>query len=104
MLPQSGLFIGNPVDNLAAFLNNKTPDGIRFTVVGGFDPQPLQGQATQQVITAHQSGAEIIFGGHSKGAMLAFYLAENASAGEQKIPWLTNPILIAVYHSPQIDL
>jgi hypothetical protein len=72
-----GLFIGNPVDKLAAFLNSKTPDGIHFNVVGGFDPQPLQGQITQQVITAHQSGAEIIFGGHSKGAMLAFYLADH---------------------------
>lgn len=71
-----GLFIGQPVDDLAAFLNSKTPDGIHFNVVGGFDPQPLQAQITQQVVTAHQGGAEIIFGGHSKGAMLSFYLAD----------------------------
>ncbi len=72
-----GLFIGQPVDDLAAFLNSKTPAGIHFNVVGGFDPQPLQGPITQQVVTAAQSGAEIIFGGHSKGAMLAFYLADH---------------------------
>ena len=31
-----GLFIGQPVDELAAFLNKMTPAGIHFNVVGGF--------------------------------------------------------------------
>lgn len=71
-----GLWIGQPVDDLAAYLNANTPAGVHFNTVGGLDPQPLQSQITQQVIAMHQAGADIIFGGHSKGAMLTFYLAD----------------------------
>ncbi len=71
-----GLLIGHPIDQLAAFLNTHTPTDVHFKTVGGIDPHPHQGQITQQVVDAQRAGAEVIFGGHSLGAMLTFYLAD----------------------------
>jgi hypothetical protein len=71
-----GLAIGYPIDDLAAYLNANTPGGIHFNVVGGADPQPLQSEIEDQVVAAIKGGAQAIFIGHSKGAMLTFYLAD----------------------------
>lgn len=70
-----GLLIGWPVDTLAAWLNEETPEGIHFDVVGGADPQPLAGEIIANLIARDDAGFTIIFGGHSMGAMLSFYAA-----------------------------
>jgi hypothetical protein len=81
-----GLLVGQPVDDLAAFLNQNTPNGVHFNTVGGADPQPYQPQITQQVIDAKNGGADIIFGGHSMGADLAFYLADQLKSLNIRAP------------------
>ena len=81
-----GLVAGYPVDNLAAYLNANTPDGVHFNTVGGADPQPHQSEITQEVIATHNGGADIIFGGHSMGADLTFYLADELKRRNVRAP------------------
>ena len=75
-----GLLIGEPIVELAAYLNAETPNGIHFNVVGGLDPQTEQDQITKDVEDDIAKGKEVIFIGHSKGAMLAYYLADSLKA------------------------
>lgn len=72
--------VGQPVETLAAYLNAKTPDGVHFNVVGGIDPQPGAQAIIDDLIAAAKNGAVVIFIGHSKGAMLAFYAADAMKA------------------------
>lgn len=71
-----GLLVGQPVNDLAAWLNAKTPDGVHFNIVGDADPQPEAQQIVGQMVEANRNGSVPIFVGHSKGAMLAFYAAD----------------------------
>lgn len=69
-----GLGLLQPIDDLAQWLNDNTPNNVHFDTVGGFDPM-----VQQQDIIARLSGAfagrrKLIFIGHSKGAMLGFYV------------------------------
>lgn len=57
--------IGWPIDQLAAWLTAK---GHPCKIVGGADPQPLTDAIRSQI------GPNDIFIGHSKGAMLGYYL------------------------------
>ena len=83
--------VGQPVEVLAAFLNRNTPDGVHFPVVGGVDPQLVADQIIADLIAAAKSGAVVIFVGHSKGAMLAFYAADALKAAG-----LYSPLFISI--------
>ena len=65
--------VGQPLITLADWLNDNTPTGIHFNVVGGIDPQLQQETIEQSMIVAAVTGSAPIFVGHSKGAMEAFY-------------------------------
>jgi hypothetical protein len=80
-----GLLIGWPIDELAQWLNSNTPRGIHFNVVGGYDPQPQQEQIYQPCLEAAQAGKDLILVGHSKGAMLIYYLADQLKAAGQRV-------------------
>jgi len=67
---------GNPLSQLADYLNKNTPDGIHFNVTGGADPRPYVDQFTSNLAAAHAAGNKIIILGHSLGAMMMFYLAD----------------------------
>ena len=79
-----GLLIGQPVDDLAAWLNAETPTGIHFNVVGGLDPE--FDDPKDAVVTDAQSGKSVIFIGHSKGAMDTYYIADALNALGLKAP------------------
>lgn len=81
-----GLLIGQPVDELIAFLNAQTPDGIHFDAAGGADPRPQEGQIIQNLIARARAGFLPIFIGHSLGAMLAFYAAMALKAAGIRSP------------------
>lgn len=63
-----GLMIGWPIDQLAAWI---TGAGHPCRVVGGADPQPLAEEIEMEIQPTDT------FIGHSKGAMLGFYLKRN---------------------------
>ena len=68
---------GNPMADLAMWLNASTPNLIHFNVVGGFDPRPSVDQIIGSMVDANRkNGAVPIFIGHSLGAMLSFYAAD----------------------------
>jgi hypothetical protein len=79
-LASHGLLIGWPVDELAAWLNANTPVGIHFVVVGDLDPQPEESTIIQSLLGAAAAGKDLVIVGHSKGAMLMFYLADALKA------------------------
>lgn len=92
-LASHGLAVGYPVDDLAAWLNARTPAEIHFNIVGGLDPQPLQVKIEDDVVAAIKGDpekgitpAKVIFIGHSKGAMLTFYLADYLKALKLRAP------------------
>lgn len=68
-----GLGVVQPIDQLAAVLNAKTP--LRFEIVGAADPMLEHGAIASRVTGAIKEGKRVIFIGHSKGAMLAYYLS-----------------------------
>ena len=68
--------VGQPVEALAAYLNARTPKGIHFNVVGGVDPMLEQTDIFGNALAAAKRGAVLILIGHSKGAMMMFYLAD----------------------------
>lgn len=68
-----GLGVVQPIDQLGAFLHEKT--GLTFSIAGGADPQLEEGLIRNQVQRAILAKQRVIFIGHSKGAMLAFYLS-----------------------------
>jgi hypothetical protein len=83
---------GNQVAQLIAWLNANTPDGIHFNEVGGFDPRPpVQDQITAAVEADIAAGKTVIFGGHSLGAGLCYYLADALNAKSQ-----TSPLFFAI--------
>lgn len=71
-----GLGIIQPIDNLCSFLNKHTPSGVHFNIVGGADPRITYPIIIDNMIKAHAAGYEVIFMGHSLGAMLAFIAAD----------------------------
>lgn len=80
---------GNPVSELADWLNAETPAGIHFKDVGGFDPRPpVQQRIVADVKADIEAGKQVIFIGHSLGAMLAYYLADELNAEGLKAPLL----------------
>lgn len=78
----------NPLGQLANFLNQHTPSGVHFSVVGEMDPRPFILQFEHNVDAAHSAGYEIILIGHSLGAMMMFYLADAAKRRGITIPLL----------------
>lgn len=69
-----GLGFVQPIDQLARWLDLHTPAGIHFTTVGASDPM-LEESAIRAAVEADlAAGKKLIFIGHSKGAMLAYYL------------------------------
>ena len=76
----NGLIVSYPVVDLCAYLNANTPDGIHFNDVGGYDPQPLYGSIKDAVVGDIRAGKQVIFIGHSYGAMTCYYLADDLQA------------------------
>src|SRR5260370_11270596 len=66
---------GNPLGLLANWLNERTPTNVHFETVGGMDPRPETESFKHQLQAAHGSGYEIIWIGHSLGALMSFYHA-----------------------------
>lgn len=81
-----GLGIVQPINDLAAWLNAHTPQGIHFNIVGGADPQVEQMSINNAVFSDLARGGQLIFIGHSKGAMLAYYLAQDLEKAKLKAP------------------
>lgn len=78
---------GNPLSQLADWLNASTPAGIHFNVVGGFDPRPpVQGQIESAVMLDIAAGKQVIVIGHSLGAGLCYYLADDMKAKNLSAP------------------
>lgn len=75
-----GLWVGSPVDELAAYLNHETPPGVHFITIGGSDPRPDTDRIIDDAIAAARRSARVVFIGHSLGSMLAFYLADALKA------------------------
>jgi hypothetical protein len=71
---------GNPLSQCATFLNEKTPSGVHFVVVGGADPRPYLNQIIHNCLAAANAGYRLILIGHSLGAMLMFYIADALKA------------------------
>lgn len=69
-----GLAVGWPIIQLAAWLNENTPDGIHFVVVGAGNPEANEAEIRALIETHLKDGCILIFIGHSMGAMLAYYL------------------------------
>ncbi len=97
---------GGPLTQLATFLNERTPDGIHFQVVGGMDPRPFILQFIHSCSVAAGAGQKLILVGHSLGAMMMFYLADAMKKQNIKIPlavsidstsWGTNYLGITPY-------
>jgi pimeloyl-ACP methyl ester carboxylesterase len=82
--------VGAPLEILIVYLNQAT--GIFFNLVGGLDPRPLfEGEIVEPVLAAHARGEQIVFLGHSMGAMAAFYLADRL-----KREGIHSPLFIAI--------
>ena len=79
---------GNPLEQLADWLNANTPAGFHLNVVGGFDPRPgAQGYIDDMITKATaKSPLPPLFIGHSLGAMLAFYASDALKAAGIKSP------------------
>lgn len=75
-----GLWVGSPVDELAAYLNHETPPGVHFITIGGSDPRPDTDQIIDDAIAAARRGARLVLLGHSLAAMLMFYIADALKA------------------------
>lgn len=73
-----GLGLVQPIDTLAAWLNANTPSGIHFKTVGAMDPQLEERSIRGSIEADLAAGNELIFVGHSKGAMLAYFLRYKA--------------------------
>lgn len=73
-----GLGLVQPIDTLAQWLNERTPKGIHFQVVGGTNPQIEELKIRQSIESDLEDGKALIFVGHSMGAMLAYYLGYRA--------------------------
>lgn len=72
---------GNPLTALAEYLNQNTPTGIHFNVVGGVDPRPpVQASIFNAVIGDIKAGKTVIVIGHSLGAGACYYLADTLKA------------------------
>lgn len=71
---------GNPLGQLADFLNAHTPEGVHFYVVGGMDPRPFINQFIHNCEAAASAGQRLILVGHSLGSMMMFYLADAMKA------------------------
>lgn len=83
---------GNPLSTLADYLNENTPVGIHFNVVGGVDPRPpVQQTIFDSVVADMNAGKRLIFIGHSLGAGLCYYLADYLNA-----KGLNAPLFVAV--------
>lgn len=83
--------VGQPLEALASYLNRNTPDGVHFTVVGGVDPQLEAQDIINGLIAAAKKGDVVLFVGHSKGAMLAFYAAD-----AMKAAGVSSPLFISI--------
>lgn len=67
---------GNPLSALATFLNEHTPEGVHFTVVGDWDPRPELDGIIHNCLAAANAGYRLILIGHSLGSMVMFYIAD----------------------------
>lgn len=77
---------GGPLTQLATFLNDNTPAGTHFEVVGGTDPRPCLDQFVHNLAAACGAGYVPLLVGHSLGAMMMFYLADAMKAKGFKLP------------------
>jgi hypothetical protein len=82
---------GNPLEELATWLNDNTPEGFHLNVVGGFDPRPGAQGYVDDLIANARAGSTPIFIGHSLGAMLSFYAADALKAAG-----LTSPLFVSI--------
>lgn len=73
-----GLGMVQPIDTLASWLNAHTPAGIHFKIVGAMNPQLEEGPIRASIENDIGAGKQLIFVGHSMGAMLAYYLGYKA--------------------------
>jgi hypothetical protein len=69
-----GLGVIQPIDLMVADVHSRT--GFQFQIVGGIDPQPFEDDFVNEYVVQHKAGKKLIFIGHSKGAMMSFYLAD----------------------------
>jgi hypothetical protein len=71
--------VGAPLEVLVMALRAET--GFFFNIVGGLNPHPLfEVEILGPMVEAHQRGEDLIFLGHSMGAMAAFYAADRLKA------------------------
>ena len=77
---------GNPLEQLAEWLNANTPAGFHLNVIGGFDPRPGTQGYIDDMIAKGRQGIPTIYIGHSLGAMLTFYAADALKAAGLKSP------------------
>lgn len=77
---------GSPLGQLASFLNQHTPAGTHFDVVGGMDPRPFINQFIHSCEVAAGAGQKVILVGHSLGAMAMFYIADAMRARRLSLP------------------
>jgi hypothetical protein len=77
---------GGPLSALAGFLNENTPAGVHFNVVGDTDPRPYIDEFIHTCAAAAGNGSDLILLGHSLGAMMMFYLADAMKAKGIAIP------------------
>ena len=77
---------GNPLEQLADWLNANTPAGFHLNVIGGLDPRPGTQGYIDDMIAKGRKGIPTIYVGHSLGAMLAFYGANALKAANLKSP------------------
>jgi hypothetical protein len=77
---------GNPLAQLAGWLNDSTPLGFHLNVVGGFDPRPGAQGYINDMIAKGRQGMPTIYIGHSLGGNLAFDAANALKAAGIKSP------------------
>jgi hypothetical protein len=83
--------VGQPLIALADWINQNTPVGVHFNVVGGIDPQLQQASIEQSIVDAAGRREVPILIGHSKGAMEAFYAADR-----MKLVGIRSPLFVSI--------
>jgi hypothetical protein len=82
---------GDPLAELAQWLNANTPRGFHLLVDGGIDPRPGMQGFIADLISNAQAGRPPVWIGHSLGAMGSFYAADALKAAG-----LTSPLFVSI--------
>jgi hypothetical protein len=77
---------GSPLSMLGDFLNEHTPTGIHFEVIGGMDPRVMYQTLLHNLTAAISSGYRGLIVGHSLGAMWAYYAADELKRRQMRAP------------------